>query len=360
MNLEKILESLAQGRIDINGAKTNIKKIFESRKNQIDGLLKKSSDVVHSLTENMPTKIEKLSNNLSQNFHSVAFSPHIPGVDAKLSLFRGNEISNDSIVSDNQVLGSQCFGVRFHDTSEFNQNKMTAVQLSEVSAARSNFSHNNLSLSRLHNFSLQEARFEDCKLTRSTLNDVSVSESDFISNKLTKSELSRTIVNESRLSGLSLQMTTMRDCEFTNCDIQGLEFEECELSECVFTNISLKNRTAIRITHKNLKGLSVHDCSSVEEFLAAIEAHPSSRETQVSETTVAATQAAPVQKENKMPKQEAASASAADAEPVTEKKTARANGAQASAKRAPKKASQTHGSKSPRKKATHSSAEPKA
>lgn len=350
MNLEKILESLAQGRIDINGAKTNIKKIFENRKIQIDGLLKKSSDVVQSLTESMPTKIEKLSNNLSQNFHAVAFSPHIPGVDAKLSLFRGNEMSNDCIVSDNQILGSQCFGVRFHDTSEFNQNKITAVQLSEVSAARSNFSHNNLSLSRLHNFSLQEARFEDCKLTRSTLNDVSVSESDFVSNKLTQSEVSRTIINESRLSGLSLVTTTLRDCEFTNCDIQGLELEECELSECVFTNVTLKNRGAIRITQKNLKGLSIHDCTSFEDFIAKIDAHSSinAKETPTVKPTL---QAQPT-----MPKQEAEIV----VEAAVEKQTTRAEGAAASSPRASKKASQGQRSKSPRKKAPHSSPEAKA
>lgn len=267
MNLEKILESVAQGRIDISAAKNHIKKIYDSRRTQLDGLLKKSTDVVQQITENVPTQIEKFS----QNWNGVAFSPHFDGLEAKLSLFRGLEISRDCTVNENQVLGSQWFGVRFSDKSELILNKLTAVQLSEVSSTRSNFSNNNLSLTRMHNIALQEARFEDCRLNRSTISEFSTSESDFIANKLNKSEMTRTILNESRIANNIFETTHFNDCEFSNCDIQGIEFENCEFNECVFTNVHFNNKTPVKLINKKIKGLSLHDCKSFEEFIACLD-----------------------------------------------------------------------------------------
>ena len=63
---------------------------------------------MHQISENMP-QIEKIQENISNNFQPFGFSPNIVGLDSKLSVFRALHVSADSLVKDNQVVGSQWF-----------------------------------------------------------------------------------------------------------------------------------------------------------------------------------------------------------------------------------------------------------
>ena len=196
----------------------------------IDELIKISSGIVHQIAENMPNQIEKIQENFSANLNTLGFSANNNGVESRLSVFRTFHVSSDSQVAENQVVGSQWFGVNFAETAEVKKNKFAAVQFSEVAIVRSNLCSNNMSLSRLSNVTLQEARFESNRISRTTFSDVSITEADFTNNKLVKSEFAQTVINGSRLAGNQFVGVDFTECEFDGCDIQGILFENCKFN----------------------------------------------------------------------------------------------------------------------------------
>lgn len=285
MSLDSILDAVAKGKLDPHSAKLQIKKMLEESPSEerdglkgaldrlkktvhIDELVKKGTGVVNQITENIPRPFEKI--HLPHQLNNFAFSSQTRGVESKLSIFRAFQVSDDSTIAQNQVIGSQWFGVTVADTAEVQNNRFTAVQFSEVAIARSNFNANNISLSRLSNFTVQESKFDDNKVTRSTLSDVSVTEADYTLNKLTKSAFAQTVINSSRIANNSFFACDIRDCEFDSCDIQGIEFENCSFSECTFTHLRLVTLEKVVIRNQTLQGRTIHNCKTIEEFLTAL------------------------------------------------------------------------------------------
>jgi hypothetical protein len=257
----------------------SFKHAFEKLKKSvnIDELIKISSGVVQQIAESMPNQLERIQENIGH--YTVGFSSHTRGVDSKLSIFRTFHTSDDSIVEDNQVVGSQWFGVSFADAAEIKKNKFTAVQFSEVGITRSNLCSCFLALTRFSNVTMQEARFEHNKVSRTTFSDVSFTESDFTLNKLSKSEFAQTVVNASRLSGNSFTGIDMRDCEFDSCDIQGIEFENCTFHECSFQNVVVECKETFKISNQTFVGQLVQNCLTVAEFVDALMAKKEASET---------------------------------------------------------------------------------
>jgi hypothetical protein len=56
--------------------------------------------------------IDKFQENIVSTLSPVGFSANINGIDSKLSVFRAIQIDDDSIVAENQVVGSQWFGIK--------------------------------------------------------------------------------------------------------------------------------------------------------------------------------------------------------------------------------------------------------
>ena len=178
-----------------------------------DEILKKSTQFVNQISENVPQKIQ-------DNLAPMGFTLKIEGVDSKISVFRGIDMSLDNTINDNQVVGSQWLNVHFIEKCSIEQNKFMATQMTEFSLIRSDLSRCQFSLSRLSYVTFQESCFIQNKLSLSTWSDVSVTESDFTENSLKRTNLSGTIINASRLSKLNLSHVNFKDCEFESCDIQ--------------------------------------------------------------------------------------------------------------------------------------------
>lgn len=232
----------------------------------IEELLKISSNLVQQISENMP-HIDKIQENISHNLQPFGFSPNISGLDTKLSVFRAFHVSPDSIVNDNQVVGSQWFGVNFSENAVIKNNKFTAVQFSELAIIRSDFCSSHFSLARLSNVTLQEARLDSNKFSRATLSDVSISESDFTGNQVVKSDFSETVIHASRFTRLSFSNVDFQDCEFDSCDFQGIEFENCKFKECVFSKLHFILKEPLKISGCNCVGKNISGCRTAEEFL---------------------------------------------------------------------------------------------
>ena len=301
VELESILEEVSKGKMNVEKAKTLIEKNYVLKKQKrdsysenstthtqnpreetheglktafeklkktvnIEELLKISSNLVHQISENMP-HIDKIQENISNNLQPFGFSPNISGLNSRLSVFRAFHVSSDSIVKENQVVGSQWFGVNFSESAVIKNNKFTAVQFSELAVMRSDFCSSNFSLARLSNVTLQEARLENNKFSRATLSDVSISESDFTENHVVKSDFSETIIRGSRLTRMLFTSSDFQDCEFDSCDIQGIEFENCKFKECVFSKLHLILNEPIKISGCNCIGKNISGCHTAEEFL---------------------------------------------------------------------------------------------
>jgi uncharacterized protein YjbI with pentapeptide repeats len=301
VELESILEAVSKGKMNVEKAKTLIEKNYVLKKQKkdsysensashsqnhredtheglktafeklkktvnIEELLKISSNLVHQISENMP-HIDKIQENISNNLQPFGFSPNISGLDSKLSVFRAFHVSPDSIVKENQVVGSQWFGVNFSESAEVKNNKFTAVQFSELAVVRSDFCSSSFSLARLSNVTLQEARLENNKFSRTTLSDMSILESDFTENQVVKSDFSETTIRGSRLTRMIFMSTDFQDCEFDSCDIQGIEFENCKFKECVFSKLHLVLKEPIKISGCNCIGKNISGCHTAEEFL---------------------------------------------------------------------------------------------
>ncbi len=301
VDLESILEEVSKGKMNVEKAKTLIEKNYVLKKQKrdsysensttysqnprdetheglksafeklkktvnIEELLKISSNLVHQISENMP-HIDKIQENISNNLQPFGFSPNISGLNSRLSVFRAFHVSSDSIVKENQVVGSQWFGVNFSESAVIKNNKFTAVQFSELAVMRSDFCSSNFSLARLSNVTLQEARLENNKFSRATLSDVSISESDFTENHVVKSDFSETSIRGSRFTRMLFTSSDFQDCEFDSCDIQGIEFENCKFKECVFTKLHLILKEPIKISGCNCIGKNISGCHTAEEFL---------------------------------------------------------------------------------------------
>lgn len=313
--LDSILKAVAKGKMDVEKAKVLIEKNYVLKKEKkefnsnvehnsfsqetqkedtqeglktafeklkksvnLEELLKISSHLVHQISENMP-QIEKIQENISNNFQPFGFSPNIVGLDSKLSVFRALHVSADSLVKDNQVVGSQWFGVDFSDHSEIRNNKFTAVQFSELAVIKTDFCLSVYSLARLSNVILQEARLENNKFSRTAFSDVSISESDFTENQLIKSDFSELTIKTSRLTRVQFTNVDFSDCEFEDCDIQGIEFENCKFKECLFTKLQLVLTKPLKISGCNCVGKNFQGCQSAEEFLEIINSpHTDSRQ----------------------------------------------------------------------------------
>lgn len=303
--LDTILQAVAKGKMDINKAKVLIEKNYTLKKEKktssssnsngftndaqkedsqeglktafeklkksvnIEELLKISSNLVQQISENMP-QIEKIQENISNNFQPIGFSPNIVGLESKLSVFRAFHVSEDTHLKDNRVVGSQWFGVDFSDHSDIRNNKFTAVQFTELAVIKSDFSLSTYSLARLSNVVLQEARLESNKFSRTTFSDVTIMESDFTENIVAKSDFSELTIKSSRLTQLQFSSVEFSECEFEDCDIQGIEFENCKFKECLFSKLQLVLAQPMKISGCNCVGKNFQDCQSAEEFLEII------------------------------------------------------------------------------------------
>lgn len=305
MSLESILEAVAKGKIAPTEAKEQIKKFLDGNKSSsaqdevkseasqeesaetkmeslkgafdkfkksvhFDELLKKSSGMVSQIADSMPKPIaDKLSK--ASTLNNFAFSSQTRGVESKLSIFRAFQSTDDSAISDNQVVGSQWFGVDISDSSEMKNNRFTAVQMSELAISKSNLNTNAISLSRLSNLSFTNSKFTDNKVARSTYSDVTLSDSQFVANRVNKTGFARTVLNESRVTNNTFFASDISDCEFEHCDIQDLEFENCSFRECTFSGLSLQSRdTSNAIRNIHVQGKTVSGCKTIESFLEAL------------------------------------------------------------------------------------------
>jgi uncharacterized protein YjbI with pentapeptide repeats len=247
-------------------SRENLKNAFEKLKKtlHLEELLKISNYFIQHISESMP-HIEKFQ----ENIQSVGFSSHILGLNAKFSVFRAIHVSENTVVQDNLVLGSQWFGIHLSENSEIKSNKFKAVQFTELTVLRSDFCKSSFSLVRLGNVSLQEACFLSNKFVRSTFSDISLKESDFSENDIFKSDFSVVSIFASRLSQMSFHGTDFQECEFDSCEIQGVEFENCKFKECVFCDFHLVSKKPLKISNcrvvgKNFSG-SYHE--NPQEFL---------------------------------------------------------------------------------------------
>lgn len=299
--LESVLEAVSKGKMNVENAKKLIEKnyILKKRKTNhsfddsevntynnkdesnesfkiafeklkktvsIDEIIKKSSNIMHQISENV-LHIDKIQENIANNFQTIGFSSNISGLESKLSVFRAFKVSTDCVIKENQVVGSQWFGIYFTENSQIKNNKFTAVQFSELTISCSDFCHSNLSLARLSHVILKEARIEHNKFSRATLSDVSVSESDFTENCVVKSDFSETIIHASRLTKMIFTNVDFQDCEFHSCDIQGIEFENCKFKECYFSNLQLVLKEPIKISGCNCIGKNITGCYTIEKFI---------------------------------------------------------------------------------------------
>jgi uncharacterized protein YjbI with pentapeptide repeats len=249
--------------------KEKLKSAFDKLKKSVnvEEIIKKSSQLVEQISDQIA---EKVPQKIQDNFSLIGFSSKIDGIDSKLSVYRAVEINSDSTAEDNQVIGSQWFGVKLINKSEVKSNKFTAMQLTEFSLARSDLRGCQISLSRLSHLTFQEACFVKNKFSLCTWSDVSITESDFTENNLNRCDFSGTVINSSRLSKLSLNQTVFKDCEFDSCDIQGLEFENCEFNDCSFQKIEAVSAIPLKISGGRFVGKQFSHCTTAEEFISLL------------------------------------------------------------------------------------------
>ncbi|MES2615714.1 MAG: pentapeptide repeat-containing protein [Bdellovibrionota bacterium] len=226
----------------------------------IDEILKISTQFVHQICENVPQKIQ-------ENFSPIGFSSKIEGIESKLSVFRSIQVSADNTVQENQVVGSQWFGVHIKQACEVKQNKFMAMQLTEFSVSASDLCESQFSLSRMSHVTLQETCFVQNKFSVSTWSDASITESDFTGNTLNRCNFSGIVVHASRLSKLEFSKVNFKDCEFENCEIQGIQFENCEFKDCSFSQIQAVASTPVKISGCKFVGKQFSQCSSLDEFM---------------------------------------------------------------------------------------------
>lgn len=298
--LELILQEVSKGSMNVQKAKNLIEKNYELKKQKIsehgefnqtykegnqegfksafeklkktvniDELIKFSSHFVYQISENIP-QIEKIQENITNNFQNVGFSPNINGLDSKFSVFRAVSVCTDSHIVNNMVVASQWFGVQFLENAIFKNNKFTAVQFSEVSVFRSDFCVSNFSLARLSNVSFHEARLENNKFSRTTLSDLKIKESDFTENQIVKCDFSEMSIRASRLNCMTMTNVDIQDCEFDSCDIQGVEFENCKFKECIFSNLLVVTDEPIKISNCHVSGKNISGCQTIQEFLSLL------------------------------------------------------------------------------------------
>lgn len=267
-DLNSTLNAVARGKISAQKAQLWIEENYVPKKQR--------EEFAHEgikLALGQFKKLKKIQENISQSFPPIGFgfSANIKGIESKLSVFRAVHVSPDSEVSNNHIIGSQCFGIEFSKKADIKGNKFTAVQLSEFTAVGSNVHDSHFSLSRLSNTTIAESRFEQNKLFRSTWSDISIAEADFTEVVVNKSDFSAVVINASRLSKLNFTHVDMKDCEFDACNIQGIEFENCELKECTFSNVHIVSKEPVKISERKLFGKAISNCNTVEELLSAIE-----------------------------------------------------------------------------------------
>ncbi len=247
----------------LEGGKEKLLIAFDKLKKTVnlEELLKKSTQLVHQISENLPQKIQ-------ENFMPIGFSANTEGVESKLSVFRAMQVSADNIVNDNQVVGCQWFEVSLLENCEIKHNKFMATQFNQFSLTRSDFCDSHISLSRMSEVTLQEVCFGKNKVSLSTWSDVSITESDFTQNVLSRSNFSGTVINGSRLSHINMMNVDFKDCEFDSCDIQGIMFSNCEFRDCTFSHIvAVETAEPVKVSDCRLIGKQFSDCTTVQEFL---------------------------------------------------------------------------------------------
>lgn len=262
-SLLSTLKSVAKGNISAQIAQEWIEKNY---------VLKKAKEEI-SLDgfKNAFEKIKRFQENLTQTLPAIGFSANTNGIESKLSLFRSFHMASDSVISDNQVIGSQIFDAKLTKASEMKGNKFVATQINSFSVVCSNLNHIQTSLVRIADSNVQESRFEQNKLSRSILSSFNVTESDFMENHVIKSGFSGTSIHSSRVVKITFESVEFQDCHFEKCNIEGIEFENCHFQDCSFTNIQLNLKEPLRISNKNLLGKSISNCQTAEEFLAALD-----------------------------------------------------------------------------------------
>jgi len=260
-SLNSTLNAVAKGKLSAQSAQEWIENHYA---------LKKKDDLSLDSIKNAFERLKKFQESITQNLPPIGFSANIPGIESKLSIFREIKVSSDSNVLENQVIGSQCFGVEFSKTAEIKKNKFTASQLTEFSVICSDFVQIHASLVRFSNLTVQESRFEQSKITRSIWSDVSITESDFSKNTVSKSDFSGSVINASRLADLQFNHVTIKDCEFDQCLFEKVDFENCEFKDCVFQNIQLNLKETLKISECKCVGKTIANCKTEEEFLAAL------------------------------------------------------------------------------------------
>jgi uncharacterized protein YjbI with pentapeptide repeats len=282
-NLGTVLEQVAEGKTPIGkakkmieshytiseksaasreGSKIKIKNAFEKIKRTVnlDDLLKKSTQFVQHISENVPHKLQG-------SFSPIGFSPKIEGIEAKFSVFRSVDIASDNVIAENQVVGSQWFGIHLSEKTELKRNKFMAIQMTEFTLTCSDFCDSVFSLSRFSHVTLLEACFLKNKLSLSTWSDVSVTESDFTENIVSRCDFSGAVLNSCRLSKIYFTNVNLKDCEFDSCDIQGIEFENCEFKECSFHHIQAVAASPLKISGCRFVGKQFSNCSTAEELI---------------------------------------------------------------------------------------------
>jgi uncharacterized protein YjbI with pentapeptide repeats len=233
----------------------------------LDEIISKSTELVNKLSDQLTDQIgDKVPQKIQNHFLVLGFSANISGIDSKLSMLKAVNIGNDNNIHDNQVTGSQWFGVSISNKSEMQENKFAATQLTEFSLSQSDFCACNISLARMSHVTIQESCFVNNKITLSTWSDTNLTESDFTQNTLSRSNFSGLVINASRLSNLKLNLTDFTDCEVDACDIQGFEFDNCEFEDCSFSQITANSTSPIKVTDCRFIGKQFTQCKSAEDF----------------------------------------------------------------------------------------------
>lgn len=293
-DLQSILKAVSRGKMDVARAENLIQELFEAShgidspeksqlSNSIPELKGRTFDKVAKAKNTVDSALAQLGERVridsilkkSSIFgRKVEFRPEHSGFDARLSIFSGIDVSEDSQAEANSVSGSQWKNARFRDMAEVRRNHFTISQISDLTCTRSNFSSNELGLARLSGVTVAESRFENNRLSRSQCVDVSLTESDFTHNKLLRSELSGVVLNASRVANVILNSSRWLECEFDQSDIQGLKFENCTFHECRFTNCELVSSDSRVLEGLKIKGRTFEGLRSVEEWLSALEHKP--------------------------------------------------------------------------------------
>lgn len=275
MELEKILNSVAHGTLSVSEARKKIEEAMVAKVDGTTGLWWPIEKIKSAVSENVSPQLEKLQENLSHlqgNLQGINFSSSSPGIESRLSIFRSLEVSADSTVENNDVVGSQWFGVEFCRKAVATNNKWTASQFTESKLSETYFLDNRFSLTRLSNIEMDEARVEKNKFNRTSFIDVEVSGSDFSNNSLIKSEVAQISITNSVIQKNSLHSSEFIECDFDSCDIQNIEFVNCHFRECSFQDVKLVSEKPLQVKDINVTGKSVSHVHTLKEFLQSLNA----------------------------------------------------------------------------------------